>query len=34
MRADAVPAPGTVIGKALQRLDLGTGSIRMLVLAH
>jgi hypothetical protein len=31
MRA-ADPLPGTVIGKALEPLDSGTGSIRMLVM--
>lgn len=31
MRADANPAAGTVIGKALERFDNGTGTIRMLV---
>jgi hypothetical protein len=32
MRADAAPAAGTIIGKALQSLDSGSGTIRMLVL--
>jgi hypothetical protein len=31
MRASAQPAPGTVIGKALGELDLGTGTIEMMV---
>jgi hypothetical protein len=33
MRAPADPAPGTVIGKALEALDGGSGSIKMLVFA-
>ncbi len=32
MRAPADPAPGTVIGKALDNLDSGTGIIKMLVM--
>ena len=32
MRASANPAPGTVIGKALDSLDSGTGIIKMLVM--
>ena len=32
MRAPANPAPGTVIGKALDNLDSGTGIIKMLVM--
>ena len=32
MKAPAAPAPGTVIGKAMQRLDSGTGTIEMLVM--
>jgi hypothetical protein len=29
---DAVPSPGTVLGKALEPLDTGQGTIRMLVM--
>jgi len=32
MRAPATPAPGTVIGKAMQKLDSATGEIEMLVM--
>jgi hypothetical protein len=32
MRAPQSPAPGTVIGKAMQPLESGTGSIEMLVM--
>jgi hypothetical protein len=32
MKADPNPAVGTVIGKALEGLDEGTGVIRMLVM--
>jgi hypothetical protein len=32
MRAPATPAPGTVIGKAMQKLDRDTGDIEMLVM--
>lgn len=32
MRADADPAPGTVVGKALSALQSGQGTIRMIVL--
>jgi hypothetical protein len=32
MRADANPAPGTVVGKALGALETGAGTIRMLVM--
>ena len=34
MRAPADPAVGTVIGKALERLDHGTRSIKMLVMSR
>jgi hypothetical protein len=32
MRAPATPAPGTVIGKAMQKLDRDSGEIEMLVM--
>jgi len=32
MRAPAAPAPGTVIGKAMQKLDRDSGEIEMLVM--
>jgi hypothetical protein len=32
MRAPATPAPGTVIGKAMQKLDGANGEIEMLVM--
>ncbi len=34
MRAGETPAPGTVIAKALEPLDGGTGVIRVLVLSR
>jgi hypothetical protein len=34
MRASQAPAAGTVIGKALQSMDAGSGTIMMLVMLH
>ena len=34
MRANGTPVPGTVIAKALESLDGGTATIRVLVLSR
>jgi hypothetical protein len=32
MKAPRMPAPGTVIGKAMQTLESGRGTVEMLVM--